>query len=320
MKKFITIIICFLVVAKLSAQQEAAIFSHYYLTPIIINPAVAGFAEEHQVQVNARGSWTGFIDAPSTVHASYNGPVGNNFGFGLGVMTESAAQLNMLTGKMNFAFRFPIKEDIKISAGVSASYQQMSIDNNITASNFFQEGDKILERALDGEGTFDASFGLYGTFRDQTFAGLVLADLVQGKLDGIKTTSSQANFLSYFMFHFGHRFYIEDLKFSLTPSILLRQIQDVPNQVDLNIQAGFLDDQLIAGLSYHSLGAVGVMLGTKLSNFYLYYSYELSFQRFQQFNSGSHEITLAFAFKRKDVPGKTKAPNPSTPAPQNNKN
>ena len=303
MKNFYIIIICLLAVSFVKAQEEAAVFTHYYLTPITINPAVAGFSEQHELQLNARGSWTGFIDAPSTVRAGYNGPVGNNFGFGLGVMTESAAQLNTLTGKMNFAFRFPINDRIKIATGVSASYQQMSLDNSITISNFFQEGDKILERALDGEGVFDATFGVYGTYDNKTFGGLVLADLVQSRLTSIAGPSN-ANFLSYFMFHFGHRFDIEELKFSLTPSIFLRQIQDVPNQVDLNIKAGFLDDQLVAGLTYHSLGGIGVMLGTKLSNFYLYYSYDLSFQRFQQFNSGSHEITLAFTFKRKDVPGK----------------
>ena len=106
------------------------------------------------------------------------------------------------------------------------------------------------------------------------------------------------------MFHLGHRFEIPDLNFSLTPSVLIRQIKDTPNQIDLNVKAGFLDDQLIAGLSYRDLRALGILLGTKLSNFYLYYSYDLSFQNFQQYNSGSHEVTLAFTFKRKNVPGK----------------
>lgn len=309
------LVISFLLFSVLGYAQQEAVFTHYYLSPILINPASAGFFERHQLELHARGSWTGFVDAPSTVNANYNGPVGNNFGFGLGLTSESAAQLNLLNGRMNFAFRFPVNKDFKFAAGVAAEYEQLSIDNSITLSSFFQEGDRILERALDGEGEFDASVSIYGTYRDKTFGGLVFTNLVQSKLQDIKTTTSQSAFLNFFIFHLGHQFDVEDLKFSLTPSIMLRQIKDVANQLDFNIKAGFLDDQLVAGLSYRSLGAMGVLLGTKLTNFHLYYSYDLSFQRFQQFNSGSHEITLAFSFKRKDVPGK-----PIQPTTPNNRN
>ena len=303
MNKFLQIIGLSLLFTIRAIAQHEAVLTHYHINPILINPAAAGFSEQHELMLNARGSWTGFVDAPRNFNVNYNGPIGNRFGFGLAVITESAAQLSTIRGRGNFAFRFPINDDLKIAAGVAAEYEQMSIDNRVTLNNFFQQGDRILEGALNGEGDFDASVSVYGSFKERTFGGLVFTNLVQSRLDDIATTS-QTSFLNFFMFHLGHRFEIPDLKFSLTPSVLIRQIKDTPNQIDLNVKAGFLDDQLIAGLSYRDLRALGILLGTKLSNFYLYYSYDLSFQNFQQYNSGSHEVTLAFTFKRKNVPGK----------------
>ncbi len=49
-------------------------------------------------------------------------------------------------------------------------------------------------------------------------------------------------------------------------------------------------------------GAAGLLLGTKLPSFHLYYSYDISFQRFQKFSTGTHEVTLAFSFKKKEKP------------------
>lgn len=80
---------------------------------------------------------------------------------------------------------------------------------------------------------------------------------------------------------------------------MIQQIRDVPFQMDINLKAGFLDDQLLAGVSYRSLGVMGVMLGTQVSPFNVYYSYNVSFQRFQQFNSGAHEVTVGLNMRQK---------------------
>ena len=56
---------------QLKAQEEA-IFMHYTINPILINPAAAGFNETYQLQFNARAQWTGFVDAPTTLAARYN--------------------------------------------------------------------------------------------------------------------------------------------------------------------------------------------------------------------------------------------------------
>ena len=290
----------FLTLHALRAQDEA-IFTHYHINPVLINPAAAGVDDTYQVLLNARASWSGFPDAPKTYGAQFNGPLGNTFGFGVGVSSETAAQLSRVRGKLNFAFRFPISEKIKLSAGFSTEFQELKISNDVLNNNFFQLGDKILENAMDGEMEFDASLATFAVFNEDTYVGLIITNLVKSRLDNIVTEGNQGSLLEYFTLQAGHRIKMYDLKFSLEPSILIRQMRDVPFSVDFNLVGSFLEEEsLMAGLSYRSIGAVGLLLGTKLPSFQLFYSYDLSFQKFQQYSGGLHEVTVAISLKRKE--------------------
>lgn len=295
MKKLL-LLIPMLVAFQLLKAQDEAIFTHYLITPILINPAAAGFGDNFQVQFNARAQWTGFPDAPQTFGAMFNGPVANNFGIGIGVFSESAAQMNRFKGQLNWAFKFNLSDDVKMAAGFSAAYQQMSLDNSIIGGNFYQPGDRVVEDGLAGRQDFDASVGVFGSVRENTRFGLSFANLIQTRLDGVVTQNNQSA-LQFYTFFFGHQFDIDGLNFTLEPSIMARKIKDSPSQIDINLRAGFLDEQLITGISYRTLGALGVLLGARVSNFNVFYSYDVSFQRFQRFNTGSHEVSVLLNLK-----------------------
>lgn len=298
MKKIILPLFILAFAAKAFSQDEA-IFSHYNITPILINPAVAGFDDAYQLQFNARAQWTGFPDAPTTLGIMYNGPIGNTFGIGLGLRTEKAAQLNRLRGQLNFAFRFPFSDNFKFGVGFTTEFQQLQLDNSFMGSNFYQEGDQIVENAMNGQREFDASLGFWGEWNERTYVGLSFSNLVGARLDEIVTNNSTKSPFQYYLLTFGHRLDINDY-FGLEPSVLIRQVRNSPFQIDFNLKASFLEDEkLVAGVSYRTLGTFGVLLGTKVSKFQLFYTYDVSFQQFQQFNTGSHEVTVAFNFQRK---------------------
>ncbi|MGH1438165.1 MAG: PorP/SprF family type IX secretion system membrane protein [Lewinella sp.] len=301
MKKLILLLGLVSVLQTLVHAQDEALFMHYNISPILINPAAAGFDETYNLQFNARMQWTGFEDAPKTFAARYNGPLGRTFGLGIGIFSETAAQMSRSKLQLDYAFRYPVNEDWKLAFGFFTEFQQMRIDGDITASPFYDPADALLEDLLNGKGQFDAALGIYGTFRDNTYGGITFNNLVSSRLSEIAGVGASESFFSYYTFNVGHRFELTQQKVSLEPSILLRQIRNAPFQMDLNLKAGFLDEQLIAGLSYRAgLGAMGILLGTRLTNFNLYYSYDVSFQRFQKYNTGSHEITVALTFKKRD--------------------
>ena len=301
MKKLILLLGLVSVLQTLVHAQDEALFMHYNISPILINPAAAGFDETYNLQFNARMQWTGFEDAPKTFAARYNGPLGRTFGLGIGIFSETAAQMSRSKLQLDYAFRYPVNDDWKLAFGFFTEFQQMRIDGDITASPFYDPADALLEDLLNGKGQFDAALGIYGTFRENTYGGITFNNLVSSRLSEIAGVGASESFFSYYTFNLGHRFELTQQKVSLEPSILLRQIRNAPFQMDLNLKAGFLDEQLIAGLSYRAgLGAMGILLGTRLTNFNLYYSYDVSFQRFQKYNTGSHEITVALAFKKRD--------------------
>lgn len=303
MKKILLLISCLYFLQSASAQDEA-IFSHYTINPVMINPAAAGFTETQSIFGSLRASWSGFPGAPKTYGVVYNGPIGKTFGLGAGLYAESAAQMTRLRGILNYAFRFSIKEDIKLAAGFSTEFQQMQLNNEVFGNDFFEAGDNLIEDAVNGLNIFDASAGVYGTYLENTFFGFSFANLVRSRLDDIGGSTSNS-FFQFYTFLVGHRIEIEELNFTLEPSIMVRQIRDVPRQFDINVKAGFLQDQLITGLSYRGLegseGALGILLGTRLSSLEVYYTFDISFLEFQQYNAGSHEITLAFRLKKKST-------------------
>lgn len=300
MRKLFILLISFFASHFISAQDEA-IFMQYHISPVLINPAAAGFDESHNIHLNMRAQWSGFPDAPKTYTAYYNGPVGKSFGIGAGLLSETAAQLTRLKGQLNFAFKFNVKETMKLATGFFTEFQQMTVDNEITSGTFFDPADDLLTDILDGKSIFDAALGVRGTIKDNTYFGITFNNLVRSRLDDIAgANSGERGFFSYYTFNAGHTFELLEYNVKLEPSILIRQIRDVPFQMDFNLKASFLKDQLIAGVSYRSLSAMGILLGTKLSSFRLFYSYDISFQNFQKYNTGSHEVTLAFKFEKKE--------------------
>lgn len=280
---------------QLTYAQDEAIFGHYNITPILVNPSAAGFNETHDLQVNARAQWSGFADAPKTYAAQYNGPLGDNFAIGVGVLSESAAQMQRLRAHLNYAFRFQVSETVKLSAGFQTEYQEITLNNEVSNNPIIDLSDETVMRFLNGEGSFDAALSFFSSFNENTKVGLTFTDLVS-----VSTSTSDESILKHYMFFASHRFVTDDNNFSFEPSLLIRNVRDVPSQVDINFKAGFLQEQLITGLSYRSLGSLGLLLGTKLSNFQLFYSYDLFFQNFQQYNDGSHEVSLLISLERKN--------------------
>jgi type IX secretion system PorP/SprF family membrane protein len=300
MKNLILFTICLLSFCTLSAQEEA-INQHYLVNPMMLNPAAAGFGEVHQIQVNARVTWTGFANAPKTYSAMYNGPIGNAFGVGLSVLSDQAADLINNRVQLNFGFRFNLQDNWKVATGFAAELREARLTSESVAAATVQGGDRILGDYSDGRGTIDATLGLYTAYESRggvTFAGLTFNNLVRNRLDGIVAPEENPSVFQYYTFILGHEFELYDLNAKVEPSMAIRQIRNTTETVmmDFNLKARFLDDQLVAGLSYRTLGVMGILLGTKLEGLDLYYSYDVSFQDSQQYHSGAHEVTIGISF------------------------
>lgn len=287
---------CFLV--SINAQEEA-IFSHYQVNKLLINPATAGFdRDNHNFFLNVRNQWSGFTGAPESYAVSYNGPIGKSLGLGAVLFTENIASFTRYRMQFSYAFRYDIKE-VKLGFGMSTDFSRTRLNSSIFDDPLYEEGDETIMEGVDGIRSFDATFGAYAELPEGTFFGFSVPNLINNKLDQI--TGNEGGLFNYYLLNAGHRFKIAEKQMTVEPSLLLRKVRNVPFQVDMNLKAGFLNEKLIAGLTYRAGdgGALAFLVGTKYKGLQFYYTYDAFMGDFQKYNSGSHEISVAFQLAKK---------------------
>lgn len=302
MKKFILFVIGLFSIGLTAYAQEQSAFTHYHINPVIINPAASGTSGNHQVFLHAKNQWAGFPGAAKTFALSYDGPIGKTFGLGATVYSENISHINRFRAAINYAFRYEL-DKLKIGFGFSTEFSQLTLNAGVLNDPKYIPGDVSVENAVDGVNHFDATLGFYGLYNDQTFFGIAFPNIIMARLDGNPAAGNDDQ-EGYYSFNFGHRFRSNEYGFTLEPSILLRRSRNVPFQADVNLKGYFLDDRLIGGISYRggSMGAMGILVGTKLTNFAFYYGFDVSFQEFQQYSAGAHELTLSCTIPRKAEP------------------
>lgn len=290
--------------------QEQAIYTHYQLFPVLVNPGATGFEDKHEFLGNARSSYTGFPGNPTAYTFMYTGPVGEKLALGGGIFSESLGDVNTLKLQFNYAFRFRIQKT-RIGLGLSTEFLNRRADPDLLSNPLTDPNDDVLESLTDGEQTFDASVGIYLLYDERFFLNASLPNTVRARLDDVPVDNEtqQGSIFDHYIFHFGYIVDWRSQSFKIIPSIAFRQVRDTPFQVDLNVQGRFLEDKLIAGVTYRpseTNASAGFIVGTKYKALNVFYSFDMSFARFQKYNNGSHEISLAITLPRKA---------PKTPAP-----
>lgn len=285
-------------------SQEQAIYSQYHVFPVLINPAYTGFEEQHQLLANYRSTWTSFPERPATYTLMYNGPVSDKLSLGGGLFSDNAGKVNTTKLMLNYAFRFKVKT-VKVSLGLSTEFLNRRADAALLNDPLVERNDEVLESLVDGQQVFDASLGAYAVHEDKLFFGLTLPNSVRTRLDEVpvtgEETQSEGGLFKHYIFQLGYNFNLEEQNFKILPSLTVRKVRNTPYQIDFNVQGRFLEEKLIAGLTFRpgTSGAAVCLLGTKVNHFRLFYSYDLSLSNFQRYTGGSHELSVAFTFDRK---------------------
>lgn len=296
MRHLLSALLCLALCAVVQAQDES-IYTHYHINPVLINPAAAGFNDNHEVFLNSRLQFTGFDGSPKSYALSYNGRVAPTFGLGAMIFREDIASLTRTRVQLNYAFQFDRFENFKLGIGFSTEFEGNRVPASYMDNPLVDADDILLIETIDGKSYFDASIGAWGRYKENTFFGFSIPNLISQRIDNIGSTDFDDNSL-YYMLAGGHAFPVEGFNFILEPSILIRKAKDSPFGVDFNLKAKYLEEKIIAGLSYRSGtgGNIGLLLGTRFDALRVFYSYDFAFQRFQRYNNGSHELTLSINF------------------------
>ena len=272
---------------------ERSVYSHHFLSPILVNPGATGFEDQQELLINYRNSWATFPGSPRTVTFSYNGPIGNRLGVGALLMTDKFAALETTKGQLSVAYSIESASN-KVSFGLSAEYIQHKLSGSEFDRDLVDISDIQITQRLDGSQFFDVSFGAYGVYNKKIIYGLTLPTLVSSRLSSGPDGTQGREF--GFIANLGYRMPIEGYDVTIEPSVYVKQLMLVPFHADFNLKAQFLEERLTGGVSY-TLGGdekFGFLLGTKLQTFEFLYSYNISMHGFQNYNNGSHEFSIKF--------------------------
>lgn len=300
-KAFFTLCFGLLVVAAFA--QEQAVYSQYQIHPVLINPGYTGFENKHEVIGNVHSSWTGFTGAPTAYTLLYTAPVGDKLALGGGVFSEKAGNQNTMKLQLNYAFRFQIQK-ARIGLGLSTDFINRHLQSSLLDNSLVEVNDNLVEQSVNGQSLFDATIGTYLRYDDRFFLSLSLPNAIRTRLDDVlveEEEQQRSSLFQHYIFQFGYIVKVASQNFKVIPSLTMRNVRDTPYQIDMNVQGWFLEDKLIAGLTYrpNNKGSMAFLLGSKYQQFQVTYSYDVAFSPFQKYNSGSHELSLSYSFARK---------------------
>lgn len=308
MKKALFTLVLGLVASVTIFAQEAATYAQYQLYPILYNPGVTGFSGNHEFLINARKAQASFPGTPVSYTAMYHGSVGDKLGLGGSLFSEKIGDMTTTKIQGNYAFRFRLQK-AQIGIGLTTEFINSRVNQGLLSSELVSPGDAVLEDHTNGQQIFDASAGFHLLYDEKLFVGLALPNTVRTRIDQVPVDVPQVEEAStgtHYIFHFGYIMNRPGQGYTLIPSLAIRNIRNVPFQVDLNLQGRFLEDKLIAAITMRpgTSGIAGFMIGSQFKNAQVIYSYDIAFGPFQQYHGGSHEITLSYSLKshKKSMP------------------
>jgi type IX secretion system PorP/SprF family membrane protein len=301
---------------KLAAQDPQ--FSQFYMAPLYLNPAFAGTAPEHRVNLNSRIQWPNLPRAYQTVAASYDYNLEHlNSGFGLLAFADRAGSGNLINSTASFIYSFKaaLSKRWVLTSGLNFTYASRSLgrDGLIMPDQIAANRDVSFDDELNNiqnVNHFDFGSGLL-LYSERIWVGLAIDHIVRPNISMV----GDENLLPIkYSFHAGIRIPLYDgpKKFerisSIAPSFLYKQ-QGVFNQLDVGFNWHY--NPISAGLWYRGLhvtnegddsftrDALIFIFGLTLPDFDVNYSYDFTVSGLGADSGGAHEISLIFNFEVK---------------------
>jgi type IX secretion system PorP/SprF family membrane protein len=308
-RKLTFILLCLLTVSLASGQQ-LPIYSQYLFNKFMINPAVAGSDGYTSFNMTAREQWVGYTGAPRTFSFSGQARIlkrsyilkeskiknelfrpasSGRVGLGGYVFSDRNGLIQRTGFQATYAYHLRLKDNTQFSMGLALTGYHFKIDE--TQIDFEDPNEPWLNDELR-RGMFvpDMAFGAY-LLNQRYSAGFSVEQLFEGA-----AKIADATFDNYQMerhyYLFGTYSFESGTKTELQPSILLVMSEQLKPIADIGFTYIY-DQNLWAGLSYRTAGAIIGNIGFKYEKFFFGYSFDFTLQEIQKVTYGTHEITLA---------------------------
>lgn len=275
--------------------QQIPLYSNYFFTPFIYNPARSGTSGYTELTILHRRQWTGIQGSPETSALAINGSLNEQkvgwSAYGFADQTDIVKRLGLYG---NYAYHINLSDNTVLSFGLGAGYLNNSIDvNNIRAR---EQGD-VFTITNGDRGTFDVNAGINLKIANFQIGGSALQLVGQS----IKYTEEPNTKVSYTLLRHYTATAQYDFKFDgdktiLSPLVMVRAAENVPIQVDAGLLLNLTRYGYIGAMyrsEYAVTGNIGINLTEQLT---VGYAYDFSLNDYGSQLGTSHEFMLMYKF------------------------
>lgn len=293
------------------ANAQDPQFTQFYANSLYLSPSFAGAVKDSRFTASYRNQWTGLPKSFNTYNVALDHYFYNlKSGLGLIAMRDQAGSLNLATTSVGllYSYNIPITYEWYIRPGAGFYYSQRSIDYSdlILGDQIIPGGpgnsiNNLSGKASNRELDFSASALLVGTnvWLGFSFDHLLRPDRsLLGQEDRLPVK---------FSLHGGYRFvingyYLRGVNESVTVAYNYKQ-QAKHKQFDVGLY--WYKRPLMVGIWYRGIpivksdfgtDALAFLVGIKVPNFNIGYSYDLTLSNLGVDSGGAHEISITYEF------------------------
>jgi type IX secretion system PorP/SprF family membrane protein len=296
--KFIFAVIAFLFSANTLFAQYEPMFTQYSFNEMFINPAYTGSHEALSISGLYRKQWVNIEGAPTTQTLTVHSPFANKkVGLGLTFYNDEIGVTQQTGAYLNYAFRVKMNEST-LSFGLLGGVD--GIQERLQEVRTTEGSDKQFMANTNMLFAPNFGFGMYFSTKRYYIGGSVPRFLVNkltiNQQQGIEKIESEFEMedLHYF-FATGYVFDLNPV-LKMKPSVMLKTVVNAPIEYDANL-AFLFNNTLWVGGGFRSGDAVNGMIAIyPVPQLRVGYSYDYTLSGLQNYNSGSHEISLNYIF------------------------
>jgi type IX secretion system PorP/SprF family membrane protein len=301
MKKLTTYIlplVALLSVIKTNAQQNS-LFNTYSLDPLQLNIAYAG-ASCTEANVHYRTQWIGLQNAPKLLQLNAHTALGKSNALALRVNSQTQGLLNTLGATLGYSYRIKISETAKVHLGLGIGWTQAAF--NAQNANVIQANDVTLNtNSRQAANGFDSEFG-FMIIGKKLKAGVSALHLYNSNPNfsgnNAYKTLPQLNTQVSYIFN-------KDKKVEVEPWLLNRYTLQGDNVIEGMLNFNFVK-VITIGAGYRSNYGVLALVGAKIGNLKLAYSFDYGANKNAVNVETSHQVMLGFSMCKNAKTAKTK--------------
>ncbi|MES2132738.1 MAG: PorP/SprF family type IX secretion system membrane protein [Bacteroidota bacterium] len=284
-----------LIIGKTTTAQQSSLFNTYSLDPLQLNIAYAG-AGCTEANIHYRTQWIGMKESPKVLQLNAHTALGKSNGLALRVNSQTQGLLNTMQATIGYAYRFSINQTTRIHLGIGVGWSQAAL--NSQKAVVMDANDASLSTNRQTANGFDSEFGamLVG---DKMKAGVSVLHLYNTNpsfAGSSYKTLPQFNTQISYTFNKGKKVEIE-------PWLLDRYTLKGDNVVEGILNFNFLKT-ITVGAGYRTNYGVIALVGAKIANIKLAYSFDYGASKNAVNLGSSHQVMLGFTLCKAHKPVK----------------